>query len=81
MTSTIKVQNIKHTNDTTAMTIATSGDITMNAKVFNAINHHLKFMEEPILLTLRPSTIVQHFNLQLLSLQLEVLQYLIHSLE
>lgn len=36
MTSTIKVQNIKHTNDTTAMTIATSGDITMNAKVFNA---------------------------------------------
>ena len=36
MTSTIKVQNIKHTNDTTAMTIATSGDITMNGKVFNA---------------------------------------------
>ena len=30
MTSTIKVQNIKHTNDTTAMTIATGGAVTFS---------------------------------------------------
>ena len=30
MTSTIKVQNIKHTNDTTAMTIATGGVVTFS---------------------------------------------------
>ena len=33
MTSTIKVQNIKHTNDTTAMTIDSAGRVTLPQRV------------------------------------------------